>query len=94
MLYAEIERNPLFYGMADEAHRSRVNVCFKMHDIAKEEDFLSFAAERGMIGIKGYRTAGGFRASLYNALQISSVKALVACMQEYEKHSLLSYGNN
>ncbi|MBB5622644.1 phosphoserine aminotransferase [Pedobacter cryoconitis] len=94
LLYAEIERNPLFFGMADQAHRSRVNVCFKMHDLSREEDFLSFAAERGMVGIKGYRTAGGFRASLYNALRLDAVKALVACMQDYEKHSLLSYGNN
>jgi len=90
LLYAEIDRNPLFYGMAVKEHRSRVNICFKMYDQAKEEDFLSFATERGMVGIKGYRTAGGFRASLYNALQIDSVKALVGCMQDYEKQ----HGNN
>lgn len=90
-LYAEIDRNPLFYGLAEKAHRSRVNICFKMYDPSKEDDFLQFAADRGMVGIKGYRTMGGFRASLYNALGIGSVRALVSCMQDYAS---LNYGNN
>lgn len=90
-LYAEIDRNPLFYGLSEKAHRSRVNICFKMYDSSKEDDFLQFAADRGMVGIKGYRTMGGFRASLYNALGIGSVRALVSCMQDYAS---LNYGNN
>jgi phosphoserine aminotransferase len=51
----------------------------------KEEAFMSFAKERGMVGIKGHRSVGGFRASTYNACPIESVKALVECMQEFEK---------
>lgn len=84
MLYAEIDRNSLFEGTANLAHRSRMNVTFKMHNAEKEAEFLKFASERGMVGIKGYRTVGGFRASLYNALPLQSVKALVSVMQEFE----------
>jgi phosphoserine aminotransferase len=51
----------------------------------KEEEFMKFAKERGMVGIKGHRSVGGFRASIYNACPIESVEALVACMQEFEK---------
>jgi phosphoserine aminotransferase len=50
----------------------------------KEKAFMEFAKERGMVGIKGHRSVGGFRASIYNACPIESVKALVACMQEFE----------
>ncbi|WP_256006217.1 3-phosphoserine/phosphohydroxythreonine transaminase [Pedobacter deserti] len=84
MLYQEIDRNALFYGLATPAHRSRMNVTFKMHDEGLEPAFLSFASSRGIVGIKGYRTVGGFRASLYNALPISSVALLVEVMQEFE----------
>ena len=67
--------------------RSRMNVCFVMNDghEAHEKAFNDFATERGMIGIKGHRSVGGFRASLYNALPLESVEALVAVMQEFEK---------
>lgn len=84
LLYAEIDRNTLFYGTAQVAHRSRMNVTFKMSDPKLEAEFLAYAAARGMVGIKGYRTAGGFRASLYNALPISSVEALVNVMRDFE----------
>lgn len=83
-LYAEIDRNPLFNGLADVAHRSRMNVTFKAANAAHEKTFLSFATERGIVGIKGYRTVGGFRASLYNALPIESVDVLVETMQDFE----------
>ena len=67
--------------------RSLMNICFVMADEYKEleKDFLKFATEKGMSGIKGHRSVGGFRASCYNAMPIEGVKALVACMQEYEK---------
>ena len=67
--------------------RSRMNICFVMAPEYKEleADFLNFATERGMVGIKGHRSVGGFRASCYNALPLESVKALVECMQEFEK---------
>lgn len=84
-LYAEIDRNTLFTGNAAVAHRSRMNVTFKTNDPAHEMEFLDFAASRGMVGIKGYRTVGGFRASLYNALPLESVLALVTTMQDFEK---------
>lgn len=93
-LYAEIDNNPLFYGMAEKAHRSRVNITFKMHDPALEPEFLEYATERGMVGIKGFPTLGGFRASLYNALSIESVNALVVCMQNFAKDNLKQHGNN
>ena len=87
ILYDEIERNTLFRPTVDEADRSLMNICFVMAE-GKEElaaDFLKFATERGMGGIKGHRLVGGFRASCYNALPKESVEALVACMQEYEQ---------
>jgi phosphoserine aminotransferase len=83
LLYDEIDRNPLFKGKAAKEHRSQMNVTFQMENPVDEADFLKYAAQSGMVGIKGYRTVGGFRASLYNALPIESVKALVDCMQAY-----------
>lgn len=82
-LYEEIDINPLFKGSADRADCSLMNVTFRMQDPAMESDFLSYAEQRGMVGIKGYRTVGGFRASLYNGLPYSSVEALVKCMKDY-----------
>jgi phosphoserine aminotransferase len=87
ILYNEIDRNKLFVGTANKEDRSLMNICFVMKDEYKdlEADFQKFATERGMIGIKGHRSVGGFRASCYNALPKESVEALVACMQEFEK---------
>jgi phosphoserine aminotransferase len=88
MLYDEIDRNKLFTStVPDENDRSLMNVCFVMTENYKdlEKDFQAFSSERGMIGIKGHRDVGGFRASLYNAMPIESVKALISCMQEFEK---------
>ena len=87
LLYNEIDRNPMFVGTAEKEDRSLMNVCFVMnkgHE-DKEDAFMALAKERGMVGIKGHRSVGGFRASIYNACPIESVKALVACMQEFEK---------
>jgi phosphoserine aminotransferase len=85
LLYKEIDRNPLFYGSALPAHRSHMNVTFRMHDPAMETEFIKFAGQHGIVGIRGYRSVGGFRASLYNALQLSSVEVLIEVMQDYEK---------
>jgi len=88
ILYTEIDRNKLFVPtILDEDDRSRMNICFVMAPEYKdlEKDFLDFAISKGMVGIKGHRSVGGFRASCYNALPIESVKALVSCMQEFEK---------
>ena len=87
LLYEEIDRNSLFVGTADKEDRSIMNVCFVMAPGKEDlqDEFLAFAKERKMIGIKGHRSVGGFRASLYNACPLESVQALVACMQEFEK---------
>lgn len=87
LLYAEIDRNRLFRGtVTAKEDRSYMNICFVMADEYKELDaeFLKFATERGMSGIKGHRSVGGFRASCYNAMPIEGVEALVACMKDFE----------
>jgi phosphoserine aminotransferase len=87
LLYGEIDRNKLFRAtIADPEDRSYMNICFVMNDEYKElePEFMKFATERGMVGIKGHRSVGGFRASCYNAQTIEGVDALVACMKEFE----------
>jgi phosphoserine aminotransferase len=87
MLHTEIERNPLFkMTVPNKKDQSIMNVCFVMSEgyEDKEKAFLEFATQKGMIGIKGHRSVGGFRASLYNALPMESVEALVACMKEFQ----------
>ena len=86
-LYAEIDRNSLFVGTAAKEDRSIMNVCFVMapgHEELQDE-FLAFAKAHDMVGLKGHRSVGGFRASIYNACTLEDVEALVACMQEFEK---------
>lgn len=87
LLYDEIDRNRLFKGTAAVEDRSIMNVCFVMNDEYKdlEADFLKFATERGMSSLKGHRSIGGYRASIYNAMPREGVEALIACMQEYER---------
>jgi phosphoserine aminotransferase len=86
LLYAEIDRNPLFVGTAAKEDRSLMNVCFVMAPGYEglQDEFMNFAKERGMVGIKGHRSVGGFRASIYNACPKESVQALVDCMKEFE----------
>ena len=85
-LYAEIDRNSLFVGTAEKEDRSIMNVCFVLAPGKEDlqDEFLAFAKERGMVGIKGHRSVGGFRASIYNACTQEDVDALVACMREFE----------
>jgi phosphoserine aminotransferase len=87
ILYDEIDRNKLFKGTAVKEDRSRMNVCFVMEEqyASLEDEFMEFAKKKGMVGIKGHRSVGGFRASIYNAMPVSGVEALVAAMQEFEK---------
>lgn len=87
LLYEEIDRNKLFKGTAKEEDRSIMNICFVLNEEYKEleEEFYKFATEKGMVGIKGHRSVGGFRASLYNALPKESVKALIDTMKEFER---------
>lgn len=85
LLYAEIDRNPLFVGTVVPEDRSRMNVNFVLTNKELEEPFLKFCKERNLSGLKGHRSVGGLRASLYNALDIESVQALVTAMQDFEK---------
>lgn len=87
ILYDEIDRNKLFRGTVALEDRSIMNVCFVMNDEYKEleADFNAFATSKGIVGIKGHRSVGGFRASLYNAMPKSSVEVLIAAMKEFEK---------
>lgn len=87
LLYNEIDRNKMFVGTAVKEDRSLMNVCFVMADDYKEKEaeFMEFAKKAGMVGIKGHRSVGGFRASIYNACPTESVQALVDCMKEFEK---------
>jgi phosphoserine aminotransferase len=86
LLYGEIDRNRIFKGTAAVEDRSLMNVCFVMADGYQEleKEFLEFAQSKGMVGIKGHRSVGGFRASIYNAMPPESVQALVDCMKEFE----------
>ena len=87
LLYNEIDRNSLFKGTAAKEDRSIMNVCFVMAEGYEnlQDEFMEFAKSRGMVGIKGHRSVGGFRASIYNACPKESVQALVDCMKEFEE---------
>ena len=86
IVYSEIDRNKLFRGTVKEEDRSLMNICFVMNDEYPEleKPFFDFATERGMGGIKGHRSVGGFRASTYNAMTIEGCEALVKCMKDFE----------
>ena len=87
LLYAELDRNKMVMGTAVPDSRSRMNVTFVMRTeyAGLEKELLTCTKEKGMEGIKGHRSVGGFRASLYNALPLDSVKALVECLKDFEK---------
>lgn len=84
-LYTEIDRNPLFKGVCAVEDRSHMNVCFVMENPEHEKPFLKLCDEKGIVGIKGHRSVGGFRASIYNALPITSVHVLIDAMQEFQE---------
>ena len=87
MLYDEFERNTMFRAVVEKGSRSRMNIPFLMaegkDDLAKE--FLDFCKQKNVVGIKGHRSVGGFRASTYNASTIEDVQALIDAMREFEK---------
>ncbi len=90
LLYAEIDRNPLFTGSVLKEDRSVMNACFRINKPELELPFLQFAEQNGVVGIKGFPTVGGFRASMYNAMPLESVAVLVDLMKEFEeKHPLI-----
>ncbi len=87
-LYDEIDRNRLFKGTAVKEDRSLMNVCFVMEEpyISLEEEFIEFTRKKGIVGIKGHRSVGGFRASIYNGMPLTGVETLIGAMQEFEKN--------
>ena len=86
LIYNEIDRNPLFVGTVAKEDRSLMNVCFVMSEGNEkyEKEFFEYASSKGMIGIKGHRSVGGFRASIYNAMPYESVEAFVQVMKDFE----------
>lgn len=84
LLYKAIDESAIFRGTAVKEDRSKMNVCFVMNDTSREPAFIEFAKSKGIVGMKGHRTTGGFRASIYNAMPISSVQVLVETMKEFE----------
>ncbi|HTI61675.1 3-phosphoserine/phosphohydroxythreonine transaminase [Mucilaginibacter sp.] len=86
-LYTEIDRNPLFKGVCAVEDRSHMNVCFVVENPEHEKPFLKYCDEKGIVGIKGHRSVGGFRASIYNALPITSVHVLIDAMQEFQENN-------
>ena len=86
ILYSEIDRNKLFRGTVNVEDRSLMNICFVMNDEYKEleKPFFDYAVSQGMVGIKGHRSVGGFRASCYNAQTVEGVNAFVKCMKDFE----------
>lgn len=83
LLYGEIDANPLFRGTVEVEDRSRMNACFVMRDAALEKEFAGFCQEEGLYGIKGHRSVGGFRVSLYNAVAVESVEVMVEAMRHF-----------
>ncbi len=83
LLYREIDENELFTTTVAKSDRSKMNICFSMKDPGLEQAFLEYTKSNGIVGIKGHRLSGGFRASLYNALPISSVQVLVDVMRSF-----------
>jgi phosphoserine aminotransferase len=84
LLYAEIDRNSLFTGTVAKEDRSRMNVNFVLTNKEYEAEFLKFCESKNLSGLKGHRSVGGLRASLYNALELESVQVLVDTMKEFE----------
>ncbi len=82
-LYGEIDRNPMFEGHADKEDRSWMNVTFTILDKSREDEFVKFCSDRNISGIKGHRSVGGFRASIYNAMDMEGINALIKAMQDF-----------
>lgn len=83
LLYAEIDRNPLFNGSVVKEDRSKMNVSFTLKDESLETEFNALWNDAGIVGIKGHRSTGGYRASMYNALPLESVQVLVNVMSDF-----------
>ena len=85
MLYSEIDRNPLFIGVANKEDRSNMNITFILTDSSLQDKFDILCQEAGISGLKGHRSVGGYRASIYNALPLESIEVLINIMRNLEK---------
>ena len=85
LLYNEIDSNPMFKGIATKDSRSQMNITFQLTDESLKEEFDKMWNNAGVIGLKGHRSIGGYRASMYNALQLDSVKVLTDIMNEFAR---------
>ena len=85
LLYSEIDSNPLFRGTTDLEDRSKMNITFLLDENAPKEAFDTMWNEAGIVGLKGHRSVGGYRASMYNALTLESVQVLVDVMNEFTR---------
>lgn len=85
LLYDTIDNSKLFYGVAQKESRSMMNACFRAHNDTHTQQLLDFAAAQGIVGIKGHRSVGGFRASMYNAISPDDVQKLVDVINTFER---------
>ena len=83
LLYDAIDRHPLFYGTAEKVDRSKMNVCFLLHEPSRSDEFLEACSDVGIVGVKGHRSVGGFRASIYNAMDLEGVRQLVKVIEDF-----------
>src|SRR5688572_32058542 len=83
LVYDTIDQFPIYKGQIVKEDRSMMNACFRIEDAALEKEFLQELKSHGMVGVKGHRSSGGFRISLYNALQYDSVIAITNLMKDF-----------
>ena len=86
-IYAEIDRNPLFYGLVNKSDRSIMNATFNLKEDGLKAKFNEMCAKSGISGLNGHRSVGGYRASMYNALSIDSIHVLIDLMKQLEKNA-------
>lgn len=87
LLYDYLDQTDFYYNPIQPGYRSRMNIPFRLRDEALNEFFLKAADNRGLLQLKGHRSVGGMRASIYNAMPVEGVQALVEFMQEFEKNN-------
>jgi len=88
LLYQAIDNSAFYHNAVESSARSWMNVPFHLADKRLDQAFLQGAEERGLLGLKGHRAAGGMRASLYNAVSLEAVQALVDWMDEFEREHI------
>ena len=87
MLYNYIDNTEFYYGLVEKEHRSKMNVVLRIKNNDLEEKFIKESKDNGFLGLKGHRSLGGLRASIYNAMPVDGIKALIEFMKEFEKNN-------